>query len=63
MGQVIGRSDAHAGEPNSNPVDIANLIATIFHSLFDISQLRLESGIPRPLMQLIESGDPIESLI
>lgn len=62
MGQVVGRSDANAGEPNSDPVGIANLIATIFHSVFDVTQLRLQSGIPRPLMQLIEAGKPIESL-
>ena len=62
LGQVVGQSDANAGEPNSDAVGIANLVATIFHSVFDISQLRLESGIPRELMQLIEAGKPIEAI-
>ena len=62
LGQVVGQSDANAGEPNSDAVGIANLVATIFHSVFDVSQLRLESGIPRALMQLIEAGKPIESI-
>jgi hypothetical protein len=59
----VGRSDAVAGEPNSQAVKISNLLATIFHSMFDIGELRLEPSVPRPLMQLIESGQPIESLI
>jgi uncharacterized protein (DUF1501 family) len=63
MGQVVGRSDANAGEPNSDPVGIPNLIATIFHSLFDVSELRLQSGIPESLLRLIESGEPIDSLV
>jgi uncharacterized protein (DUF1501 family) len=63
MGQVVGRSDAHAGEPNSDPVGISDLVETIFHSLFDVSELRLQSGIPESLMRLIESGKPIDSLV
>jgi uncharacterized protein (DUF1501 family) len=62
MGQVVGRSDAVAGEPNSDPVGISNLLATIFHTVFDVPQLRLQPGVPRALMQLIESGRPIPSL-
>ena len=61
--EALERVEAVGGEPNSNPVGISNLIATILHNLFDVSQLRLESGIPRSMMQLIESGEPIESLI
>ena len=63
MGQVVGQSDSRAGEPNSEPVRIENLIATIFHSQFDIGRLRLESAVPAQLLQLIESGRPIEALI
>jgi uncharacterized protein (DUF1501 family) len=63
MGQVVGRSDANAGEPNSDPVGIPDLIATIFHSMFDVSELRLEPGLPSSLMRLIESGKPIDALV
>ena len=63
LGPVVGRSDAVAGEPNSQPVKIENLLSTIFHRMFDVGELRLDSRVPRPLMQLIESGRPIESVI
>ena len=63
LGSVVGRSDAVGGEPNSQAVKISNLIATIFHSMFDVGQLRLEPSVPRPLMQLIESGNPIQTLV
>jgi uncharacterized protein (DUF1501 family) len=60
MGQVVGRSDATAGEPDSNPVGIDDLVATIFHTLFDVSQLRLQSSVPGAMMRLLESGSPLD---
>ncbi len=63
LGPVVGRSDAVAGEPNSQPVKIENLLSTIFHRMLDVGELRLDTRVPRPLMQLIESGRPIESII
>ena len=63
LGPVVGRSDAVAGEPNSQPVKIENLLSTIFHRMLDVGELRLDSRVPRPLMQLIESGRPIESIV
>ena len=63
LGPVVGRSDAVAGEPNSQPIKIDNLLSTIFHRMFDVGELRLDSRVPGPLMQLIESGRPIESLV
>ena len=63
MGQVVGRSDAVAGEPNSDPVTIDQLVATIFHCLFDVPTLRLQEGIPRQVLQMIESGTPIDALV
>ena len=63
MGQAVGRSDAHAGEPNSSPITIPDLIGTIFHSVFDVAQLRLESGIPGSLMRMMESYQPVDSLL
>ncbi len=62
MGQVIGRSDAVAGEPAGEPVGMTNLISTIMHSLVDITQLRLQNDIPTPLIRLLESGSPIPQL-
>ena len=44
MGQVIGQSNKDGGEPQSDPVRIPNLIATILHTLFDVGELRLSAG-------------------
>ena len=62
MGQVVGQSDAHAGEPNSDPIGIPNLISTILHSVIDLTELRLQPGIPNPLLRLLEAGHPIDAL-
>ena len=62
-GQVVGQSDAHAGEPNTTPITIKDLIATILHSQFDRSEIRLRPNIPAPVLQLLESGDPISQLV
>ena len=62
MGEVVGRSDATAGEPDSNPVGIDDLVSTVLHTLFDVSQLRLQSSVPGAMMRLIESGRPLDLL-
>jgi uncharacterized protein (DUF1501 family) len=61
VGQAIGRSARNGGEPNSEPVRIRNLIATIMHTLFDVGQLRITRGLPRDIMQMLE-WDPIPGL-
>jgi uncharacterized protein (DUF1501 family) len=63
MGQVIGQSDAHASQPTGTPYNPSHLLATIVHSLFDVGQLRLQSGIPREIVQLAENGQPIDGLM
>ncbi len=61
-GQVIGQSDAVAGEPSSDAVGIPHLISTIMRSLVDPAKLRLQDDIPTPLVRFIESGTPIPGL-
>lgn len=61
MGQVIGRSARNGGEPNSDPVRIKNLIATIMHTLFDVGQLRVTRGVPREVLTMAE-GEVIGGL-
>jgi uncharacterized protein (DUF1501 family) len=61
MGQVIGRSARNAGEPNTEPVRIKNLIGTVMHSLFDVGQLRVQRGLPREIAQMAE-WEPIAGL-
>jgi hypothetical protein len=51
-GQVIGQSDRQGGEPNSQAMTPANLISTIMHTVFDLSELRLVPGIPSEIAQL-----------
>jgi hypothetical protein len=61
-GQVIGKSDAQGGRPASDPHTPANLLATVIHFLFDVTQLRLRTDLPRDLKPLIENGEPIHEL-
>ena len=63
MGQVIGQSDRQASEPATKPYDPSHLMGTIFHSLFDIGQLRLQAGLPGELIQIVEGSRPIDSLV
>jgi uncharacterized protein (DUF1501 family) len=62
-GQVIGQSNREAGEPQSDPVRIPNLIATILHTLFDVGELRLVPGVPREVAQTMTGWEPIPGLL
>src|SRR5690606_35510774 len=62
MGQVIGRSDAQAAAPASEPFGIPHLIATILNTLFDVGELRLQTSIPREVMQAA-TAEPIRGLL
>jgi uncharacterized protein (DUF1501 family) len=63
MGQVIGRSNASAGEPATQPVRIQNLIATILHTMMDLGEVRLIPGLPREIAQTMTGWDPIDGLV
>ena len=56
-------SDAHAAQPASTPYNPQHLLATIFHTLFDVGQLRLQSGVPREIVRLAENSAPIDGLL
>lgn len=62
MGQVIGKSNADAGVPASEPITIRNLIATIMHTTLDLEQLRLQPGMPKEVSQEITGWTPIRGL-
>ena len=62
MGQVIGHSTRDAGEPQSEPIGMDNLLATIMHSLLDIGQVRLMTGLPQDLLRAITTPEPIKGL-
>ncbi len=63
MGQVVGRADRRNGEPDSDAVTPRHMMDTILHTVFDMGALRLVSGLPRDLMGLVESANPIHALV
>jgi hypothetical protein len=62
MGQVLGQSSRDGGEPQSEPVTIENLIATIADELLDLGQVRLMSSLPNELVRTLTGGTPIPGL-
>ena len=62
-GSVIGQSTKDAGKPLSEPWGIDNLLATIFHSVFDIGELRLQQNLPTDLVRLTTSHQPIDGVL
>ena len=63
MGQVIGQSTRDAGEPQSDPVTIQNLIGTIMHTLIEPGEVRLMPNLQRELSQVVTQYEPIRQLI
>jgi uncharacterized protein (DUF1501 family) len=62
-GAVIGQSTRDAGRPQTEPWAIPNLLATIFHSQFDIGRLRLDQSLPVDLLRTMTSGSPISGVL
>jgi hypothetical protein len=62
-GAVIGQSTKDAAKPQSEPWGIDNLLATIFHSVFDVGTLRLEQRLPVDLVRLITGSQPISGVL
>jgi uncharacterized protein (DUF1501 family) len=63
MGQVIGRSSADGGSPACDPVSLSNVVATLMHTLFDVSAVRLLPGISGEVSRVITGGEPIRQLV
>jgi len=63
MGQVIGQSDRHGGEPASDPISSSNILSTVMHYLFDVGELRVQTGIPKEVESIIVDGSPVSQLI
>ena len=62
-GTVVGQSDSIGGEPRSDPVTLGQMFGSILHVLFDVSKLRLRSGLPREVLSLLETNEPIKQLV
>lgn len=63
MGRVIGQSSRDGGEPASDAVTMKDLLATIMHTLLDISEVRLMPGIPQRVVEAMTKGEPIRGLV
>jgi hypothetical protein len=63
MGQVIGQSTRDAAEPRSEPFGLDNLLATIMHTLLDVGQVRLMTGLPQELLRTMTTPQPISGLL
>ncbi len=62
VGQVIGRTDRHAGEVTSSPIHFQDVIATLYHNLgIDPRTVTLRDVTGRP-HYLVETGRPIKQL-
>jgi hypothetical protein len=62
MGQVIGRSLPTADYPASEPYRLSHMVGTLLHAVFDIGELRLDSGLPHELSQIAQGAAPIREL-
>ena len=62
MGQVIGETDSQGGEATTRLYGPEHLRGTIMQTLFDQSETRLLTGLPRELLGSITETDPISEL-
>ncbi len=62
MGGIIGSSDSTASLPVGEAYDPRHLFGTVMHSLFDVTQMRLDQSVPRDILRTIEDAPRIEPL-
>ncbi|MCA9063529.1 MAG: DUF1501 domain-containing protein [Planctomycetaceae bacterium] len=62
-GAVIGQSTSDAGQPQTEPWTISNLLATVYHNVFDIGRLRLDQSLPVDLVRTVTSAVPIHGVL
>lgn len=63
MGQAIGKSDRTGSRPASEPYGPENLLATVLHTLFDASEVRISPNrVPPEVAKVILDGQPISEL-
>jgi hypothetical protein len=62
MGQVIGHSDRLAAQPSSERYTPKDLMATVMHTLLDIGQVRVRSGLGK-VASVLSEENPIPGLV
>lgn len=63
MGQVVGESTAKAEEPKTDPIRMPDMLATLLHAQYDLGEVRVQRGLPKEMLDLIGSGQPIRELV
>ncbi len=63
MGQVIGRSTPKAEEPQSAPITLDHLFATVMHVLLNVPALTAQPDVPRDLASPLVRSQPIAELM
>jgi len=62
MGQTIGQSDRTCALPTTDPYTPDHLAATLYNVLFNPGELRLQTNLPREILQMVENGKVIREL-
>ena len=62
MGQVIGQSDRLAANPSSERYTPQHLLATVMHTLLDVGEVRVRSGLGK-VASVLSEGEPIPGLL
>ena len=53
---MIGQSTRDGGEPAEDRVRMADLLATIMHTILDVGEVRVTDGLPSNLLKLVTRG-------
>ncbi|VTT99769.1 hypothetical protein : Uncharacterized protein OS=Planctomyces maris DSM 8797 GN=PM8797T_09159 PE=4 SV=1: DUF1501 [Gemmataceae bacterium] len=61
-GQVVGQTDRRGSEPAADPIRIADLHATVLHTLLDVGRLRGDAAAPAAVLDRATNGTPIREL-
>ena len=62
MGQVIGQSTRDGGQPQTDPIGVPHLVATVLQRLIDPGELRIMRGVPAAVVQPA-TVEPIPGLV
>ena len=55
----VNERPSNGGEPATEPFGNENLLATVMHTLLDIGQVRLMTGLPQDLLRALTTPQPI----
>jgi hypothetical protein len=62
-GQVVGKSDAKGGHPTTEKYGPEQLLATLYHQLFDLGEVRSAADLPKTVVSALSDHKPITELV